>query len=86
MKKMGAFVWFPYFLPELWSLTFPKKYIVLQFCADLSKKPKSVKAIYIYDSFHYTLLEKDMIYRGLNHRSWDISNYNIKKDADLAGI
>ena len=40
---------------------------VLQFCADLSKKPKSVKEIYIYASrsSHYTLSENDMAYKGL---------------------
>ena len=42
-----------------------------KFCADLSKKRKSVKIIYIYapESFHYTLLENDMAYRGLSHSS-----------------
>ena len=36
----------------------------LQFCADLSKKSKSVKAIYIYasESSHYTLSENAMVY------------------------
>ena len=53
-----------------------KKVQLLQFCADLSKKSKYVKAIYIYasESSHYTLSENDMVYRGLSHRSWDISN------------
>ena len=48
-------------------LKLPKKVQFLQFCADLSKKSKSVKAIYIYasESSHYTLSENDMIYRGL---------------------
>ena len=52
-----------------------KKVYFLQVCADLSKKSKSVKAIYIYasESSHYTLSENGMVYRGLNHRSWDIS-------------
>ena len=56
MKKMGPFVYFPCFPPELWSLNVPKKCIFLQFCAYLSKKPKSVKAIYIYEteSSHYS--------------------------------
>ena len=69
-------------------LKLSKKVHFLQFCADLSKKSKSVKAIYIYasESSHYTLSENDMVYRGLSHRSWDISNENIKKDADSAGI
>ena len=37
-----------------------KKVHFLQFCADLSKKSRSVKAIYIYasESSHYTLSEK----------------------------
>ena len=46
-----------------------------QFCADLSKKPKHVKAIYINasESSHYTLLENGMVYRGLSHHTQDIS-------------
>ena len=38
----------------------------LQFCTDLSKKPKSVKIIYIYasESSHDIYSESDMIYRG----------------------
>ena len=48
----------------------PKRHF-LQFCADLSKKYKFVKAIYIYasESSHYTLSENDMVYRGQSHRS-----------------
>ena len=48
----------------------------LQFCADLIKKSKSVKAIYIYasESSHYTLSENAMVYSGPSHRSWDISD------------
>ena len=53
-----------------------KKVYFLQFCAGLSKKSKSVKAIYIYvsESFHYTLSENSMVCRGPSHRSWDISD------------
>ena len=53
-----------------------KKVHILDFCADLSKKPKSLKAIYIYESksSHYTLSENAMVYRGLSQRSWDISD------------
>ena len=45
----------------------------LQFCADLNKKSKSVKTIYLdaSESSHYTLSEN---YKGLSNRSWDISN------------
>ena len=48
----------------------------MQFCAYLSKKPKLVKAIYIQasESSHYTLLENDIVYRGLKHCSRDTSN------------
>ena len=75
-EKIELFVWFPCFLPELWSLNCPQKVLFLQFCADLSKKPKSVKEIYIYspESSHYTLSENDMVYRGLSHCSRDISD------------
>ena len=53
-----------------------KKVCFLQFCADISKKPKSVKVIYIYASTisYDTLSENDMVYRGLSHRLWDISD------------
>ena len=53
-----------------------KKVHFMQFCADLSKKPKSLKAIFMYasESSHDTLLENGMVYRGLSHRSWDISD------------
>ena len=50
-----------------------KKVHILDFCADLSKKPTSLKAIYIYES-HYTLSENAMVYRGLSQRSRDISD------------
>ena len=67
---------------------FSKKVHFLQYCADLSKKSKSVEAIYIYatESSHYTLPENAMIHRGLSHRSWDIGHQNIKRDADSAEI
>ena len=70
-EKMRSFVKFPCFLLELWSSNCPKKCIILQFCAALSKKPNSVKAIYIHasESSHYTLSENDMVCRGLRHRS-----------------
>ena len=43
----------------------------LQFCAELSKKSKSVKASYIYSSksSHYTISENSMVYMGPSHRS-----------------
>ena len=65
-----------------------KKVHFLQSRADLSQKSKSVKVIYIYvsESSYYSLSENDMVYRGLSHRSWDISNENVKSDADSAEI
>ena len=52
-------------------LKLSKKVHFLQFCADLSQKPKSVKAIYIYASecSYYGLSDNDMVYRGLGHYS-----------------
>ena len=55
---------------------FSRKVHFLQPCADLSKKSKSVEVIYIYasESSHYTLSESSMVYSGLSHCPWDISN------------
>ena len=55
-EKMGSFIYFPCFPPELWSVNCQKKVHFLQFCADLNKKSKSVEAIYTYasESSHYT--------------------------------
>ena len=52
-------------------LKLSKKVHFPQFCADLSQKPKSVNAIYIYgsESSYYSLSENDMVYRGLTHHS-----------------
>ena len=46
--------------PRVMVLKFSKKVNYLQFCVDLSKKRKSVKAIYIYASecSHYTFFGK----------------------------
>ena len=58
-----------------------KNVIFLQFCADLSKKSKSVEAIYIYasESSYYSLSENALIYSGLTHRLWDIAIKISKK-------
>ena len=74
-KKIGVICLVSMFL-ELIVCKLSKKVHFLQSCADLSKKSKSVKAIYIYASerSYYTLSENAMIYRGLGHRSWDISD------------
>ena len=51
-----------------------------QICADLSKKSKSIEAVYLYPSerSHHALSENSMFYRGLNNSSQDIEEQNIK--------
>ena len=46
----------------------------MQVYADLSKKSKSIKAIYLYPSErpHHALSENSMLYRGLSNSSRDI--------------
>ena len=83
-EKNGVICLVSIFSSWVMVLKFSKKMHVLQFCDDLSKKSKSVKAIYKYAS--YTLSKNGMVYRGLSHRSWDISDWDIKKDADSAEI
>ena len=75
-EKNGVICLVSMFPSWVMVLKLSKKVHFLQFCADLSKKSKSVKAIYIYasESSHYTLSENAMVYRGLSHRSWDISD------------
>ena len=74
-EKMGSFVQFPCFLPDLWSVNCPKKCIFTILCWP-QQEIKSVKAICIYasKSSHYTLSENVMVCSGLSHRSWDISD------------
>ena len=45
-------------------LKFPKIYIFLQFCADVTNKSKYVEAVYIYASevLHWAFLEIDIVY------------------------
>ena len=44
-----------------------KVHFFLQFCADLSKKSKSIKAIYIYayERSRYTFSGNDIVYHGM---------------------
>ena len=55
-------------------LELPKIVHSLQDCADLSKKSKSIKAIYLYppEIPHHALSENNMFYRGLSKNSRDI--------------
>ena len=74
MKKNGIIRLAPMFLFGVMVLKLSKKVDFWQFCADFSKKPKSVKAVYIYasESSHYALSENDVVYRSLSHLSRDI--------------
>ena len=57
------------------ALKLPKIVYFLKICAHLSKKSKSIKAIYLYPSEipHHPLSENSMLYRGLKIlRYWEI--------------
>ena len=53
------------FPSQVMVLELSKKLHFLQFCADISKKPESIKANL---SSHDTHSETDMIYKILSHR------------------
>ena len=74
MKKMELFMHFPCLLPDLWSLKLSKKVDFLRFCADLSKKSKSVKAIYIHANERpcCTLSESGIVYYAMTYLFGDI--------------
>ena len=59
------------FLSKVIVLKLSKKVHFMQFCADLSKRFKSLKAISIRasESSHHTLSENGMVYRGQRYRS-----------------
>ena len=63
------------FFPS-WVMVFklPKIVYFLQICADLSKKSKSIKEIYIYPSErpHHALSKNSMFYGSLGNSSRDI--------------
>ena len=64
MKKWGHMFSFTCFLTEFSSLNLKKKCMFMQFRADLSKKSKSIKAIYIHIS-HYELSENSIVYYAM---------------------
>ena len=74
MKKMESFVWFPFFPSSVMVLKLSKIVYFLQICADVRKKSKSIKVIYLYPSErpHQTLLENSMFYWCLSNSSRDI--------------
>ena len=59
-------------------LKLSKKLHFLQFCAELSKKSKSTKAIYIYASERslYALSENGIVYYTMTYCFGDISGWN----------
>ena len=69
-KKNGVICLVSMFPSWVMVCKLSKKGHFLQFCADLCKKSKSIKAIYIYasESSHYTLSENAMFSSGLSHR------------------
>ena len=74
MKKMGLFVHFPCLRPDLWYFKLSKKVHFLKFCADLSKKSKFVKAIYIHptERSYCTLSENDIVYYAVTYLFGDV--------------
>ena len=66
MKKMGSFVWFPCFLPELCSLNCPKRCIFYNFVLTSAKKPFLLKQItYIHLKVLITLFQKMQWFIGV---------------------
>ena len=65
----------PMFPSWVMVLKLSKKVHFLQFCADLSKKSKSIKAIYIYASerSRYALSENGIVYYAMTYCFGDIS-------------
>ena len=55
--------------------TLSKKVHFLQLCADLSKKSKSIGAIYVYASKSSTLSENGMVYRGPSADSANLTKF-----------
>ena len=73
-EKNGAICLVSFFPFWVMALKLPKIVHFLQICADLSKKSKSIKSIYLYPSewHHHALSENGMFYRGLSNSSRDI--------------
>ena len=68
-EKNGVICLLSMFPSRVMALKCSKNVHFMQFCADLSKKPKSLKAISIYASqqSRHTLSGNGMVYRGLSH-------------------
>ena len=74
-EKNGVISLVPMFPSWFMILKLSKKVHFLQSFADLSKKPKSIKAIYIYASerSHYVLSENGIAYYAMTYCFGDIS-------------
>ena len=75
-EKNGIICLVSMFPSQFMVLKLSKTVHFLQFWADLSAKPTTALAIYIYasESSRYTLWENAMVYRVRSHRSWDIND------------
>ena len=74
-RNNGVICLTPMFPSWVMVLKLSKKVHFLQFCADLSKKSKSIKAIYIYASerSRYALSENGIVYYAMTYCFGDIS-------------
>ena len=65
---------FPFLRPDLWYFKLSKKVHFLKFCADLSKKSKFVKAIYIHATERSccTLSENGIVYYAMTYIFGDV--------------
>ena len=73
-EKNGAICLISFFSSWVMVLKLPKIVHFLKICADLSKKPKSIKRIYFYPSERppHALSENSIFYRGPSNNSQDI--------------
>ena len=73
-EKNGVICLVSFFPSWVMVLKLPKIVHFLQICADLSKKSKSTKAIYLYPSErpHHALSKNIMFYKSLSNSSRDI--------------
>ena len=74
-EKNGVICLVSMFSSSVMVLKLPKKVHFLQFCTDLSKKSKSIKAIYIYAAgrSRYALSENGIIYYAMTYCFGEIS-------------
>ena len=75
-EKMGSFVWFPCFIPELWSLNCSKKCLFCNFVLTLARNLSLLKQFtYVHLKVLITLFQKMIWFiSGLSHCSRDLSD------------